>query len=119
MTPAAFRKLCLSLPGAECSVQWGDDQVYKVAGKMFAVSDAACTKISFKCSEEAFLILTETGAAIPAPYLARAKWVQVGPKSLPDAELKGRITQAYAIVRAGLTKKVQASLPPFGDQYGI
>lgn len=113
MTPAAFRKHCLSLPGADCVVQWGDDQVYKIAGKMFAATDAACTKISFKCSEEAFHVLTESGVAAPTPYLARAKWVQVSRKSLPDAELYGRIRQAYAIVRAGLTKKVQSGLPPF------
>lgn len=114
MTPAAFRKHALSLPGAECVEQWGDDQVYKVAGRMFTATDKACTKISFKCSDEAFHVLTESGAAIPAPYLARAKWVQVGSKALPDAELRQRITQAYAIVRSGLTRKVQTSLPPFG-----
>ncbi|MCU0730092.1 MAG: MmcQ/YjbR family DNA-binding protein [Hyphomonas sp.] len=113
MTRAAFRKHALSLPGAECVEQWGDDQVYKIAGKMFAVTDAAFTKISFKCSDEAFHVLTESGAADPAPYLARAKWVRVTPGSLPDAELRQRITQAYAIVRSGLTKKVQAGLPPF------
>lgn len=115
MTPAALRAHCLSLPGAECVVQWGDDQIYKVAGKMFAATDAACTKVSFKCSDEAFLVLTESGMAIPAPYLARAKWVQVTPKALPAAELGQRLTQAYAIVRSGLTKKAQAALPPFGD----
>ncbi len=109
MTPAAFRKHCLSLPGADCVEQWGDDQVYKVAGKMFAATDKAVTKISFKCSAEAFHVLTESGAAIPAPYLARARWVQV----TPDAELRQRVRQAYAIVRAGLTRKAQALLPPF------
>lgn len=113
MTPKALRAHCLSLPGAECVVQWGDDQIYKIAGKMFAATDAACTKVSFKCSDEAFHALTESGAAVPAPYLARAKWVQVKPKSLSDAELRGRLTQAYALVRSGLTKKVQAGLPPF------
>lgn len=113
MTPKALRAHCLSLPGAECVVQWGDDQVYKVAGKMFAVTDAAVTKISFKCSEEAFNILTESGIAEPAPYLARAKWVRVASGTMPDAELRGRLTQAYAIVRGGLTRKVQAALPPF------
>lgn len=115
MTPAAFRKHCLSLPGAECVEQWGDDQVYKIAGKMFTATDKAVTKISFKCSDQAFHVLTESGAAIPAPYLARAKWVQVTPKSLPDAELRQRLTQAYALVRSGLTKKAQAALPPFGE----
>jgi predicted DNA-binding protein (MmcQ/YjbR family) len=113
MTPAAFRKHALSLPGAECVEQWGDDQVYKIAGKMFAATDKGCTKISFKCSDEAFHVLTESGAADPAPYLARAKWVRVTPTSLPDAELRERIRQAYAIVRGGLTKKVQAGLPAF------
>ncbi len=54
MTPAAFRKHALSLPGTECVEQWGDDQVYKIAGKMFTATDRACTKISFKCSDEAF-----------------------------------------------------------------
>lgn len=115
MTPAAFRKHALSLPGAECMEQWGDDQVYKIAGKMFAVTDAAFTKISFKCSDDAFHMLIESEAAIPAPYLARAKWVRVEPGGLPDPELRGRIRQAYAIVRSGLTKKVQATLPPFED----
>jgi len=113
MTPAAFRKHALSLPGAECVQQWGDDQVYKIAGKMFTATDRACTKISFKCSDEAFHVLTQSGAADPAPYLARAKWVRVTPTSLPDAELRQRITQAYAIVRSGLTKRVQAALLPF------
>jgi predicted DNA-binding protein (MmcQ/YjbR family) len=113
MTPAAFRKHALSLPGTECAEQWDNNQVYKIAGRMFAVTDRGCTKISFKCSDQAFHVLTESGAAIPAPYLARAKWVRVTPDDLPAAELRGRVTQAYAIVRAGLTKKVQAGLPPF------
>ncbi|MFN7164377.1 MAG: MmcQ/YjbR family DNA-binding protein [Hyphomonas sp.] len=115
MTPAAFQKHALSLPGTECVEQWGDDQVYKIAGKMFTATDKACTKISFKCSDQAFHVLTESGAAIPAPYLARAKWVQVAPQALPDAELRQRITQAYAIVRSGLTKKLQAALPPMPE----
>ncbi|MBK8198814.1 MAG: MmcQ/YjbR family DNA-binding protein [Acidobacteria bacterium] len=113
MTPAALRKHCLSLPGAECVEQWGDDQVYKIAGKMFAATDKACTKVSFKCSDEAFHVLTESGAAAPAPYLARAKWVRVAPGDMPATELKERLSLAYTIVRGGLTKKVQANLPPF------
>lgn len=113
MTPAAFRTHALSLPGADCVERWGDDQVYKIAGKMFAATDRARTKISFKCSDEAFEVLTGSGAAIPAPYLSRAKWVEVTPASLPAAELHERISQAYSIVRSGLTNKAQMALPPF------
>lgn len=115
MTPARLRKHCLSLPGAECMVQWGDDQIYKVAGKMFAASDSACSRISFKCTDEAFHVLVESEIARPAPYLARAKWVEVVPGAVPEDELRQRITQAYAIVRSKLTKKLQAALPPFEE----
>lgn len=113
MTPARLRKHCLSLPGAECMVQWGDDQIYKIAGKMFAATDSTCSRISFKCSNEAFHLLVESGVARPAPYLARAQWVEVSPDAVPEEELRQRITQAYAIVRSKLTKKLQAALPPF------
>lgn len=113
MTPAQLRKHLLALPGADCVVQWGDDQIYKVAGKMFAATDRQCTRVSFKCSEEAFHMLVEAELARPAPYLARAKWVEVGLDTLPGEELKSRTTQAYAIVRSNLTKKLQATLPPF------
>ncbi|ABI75726.1 conserved hypothetical protein [Hyphomonas neptunium ATCC 15444] len=113
MTPARLRKHCLSLPGADCVVQWGDDQIYKIAGKMFAATDSACTRVSFKCSDEAFHVLVESGVGEPAPYLARAKWVQVSPAAMPPEELQMRLTQAYAIVRSKLTKKLQSALPPF------
>lgn len=113
MTPAQLRKHCLALPGAECIVQWGDDQIYKIAGKMFASTNNACTHVSFKCSDEAFHMLVEAGIGVPAPYLGRAKWVRVCPEAMPETELKARITQAYAIVRSKLTRKLQSALPPF------
>ncbi|MBY9068337.1 MmcQ/YjbR family DNA-binding protein [Hyphomonas sp. WL0036] len=113
MTPDHLREYCLSLPGAVFVRQWGDDQVYKISGKMFAVTDSACSRISFKCSEEAFLMLTEASIAQPAPYLARARWVQVAEGAMPDNELCQRLRQAYSIVRAGLTRKAQAALLPF------
>jgi len=38
MNADELQKLCLSLPGATLSIQWGNDRVYKVGGKMFACS---------------------------------------------------------------------------------
>ena len=119
MTPAAFRQHCLSLPGAECVEQWGDEQVYKVCGKMFATSDKPVTRVSFKCSDEAFHVLVESGAGKPAPYLARAKWVQVSTDALPADEFRQRIRQAYAIVRSKLTRKLQSTLPPFDERSAV
>ncbi len=116
MTLERFRQVCLKQPGATEQIQWGADAVFKVGGKMFAV---ACTDpaypnakaCSFKCDDEGFAELCEREGVVPAPYLARAKWVALDTWSaLPDREIASRIAAAYAIVRAGLTKKAQAAL---------
>lgn len=117
MTLARFRQLCLALPGATEQMQWEVDAVFKVGGKMFAV---ACTDhrkyphvpmCSFKCDDEAFATLVEQEGIVPAPYLARAKWVALMDWSaLPDREIAALVARSYALVRAGLTKRVQASL---------
>ncbi len=110
MTPAAFDKVAHALKGATMDVQWGDDQVYKIGGKMFAVLNAAGSA-SFKASDIAFEALTETGPAIPAPYLARAKWIyfaDIAP--LDDQEVEGWLANAHALIAAKLTRKARAEL---------
>jgi predicted DNA-binding protein (MmcQ/YjbR family) len=118
MTLERFRQLCLAQPGATEQIQWGVDAVFKVGGKMFAV---ACTDFthypdvpvcSFKCSDEAFAELCERDGVVPAPYLARAKWVALRQWSaLADTEIAALVARGYALVRAGLTKKAQLALP--------
>jgi len=113
MTPEAFDNACLALPGATLSIQWGDDHVFKVGGKMFAVRGNAVPKggVSFKVSDVAFEVLTETGRAIPAPYLARAKWVRFEDLSdLDSDEVADWLKTAHALVAAKLTRKVRAEL---------
>ena len=101
------------MPGATEQIQWGADLVFKVGGKMFCV---ACTEkapnvMSFKCDDETFAELVEREGCIPAPYLARAKWVAVETWStLDDRECRSLIEQAYGIVRESLPKKTQAGL---------
>jgi predicted DNA-binding protein (MmcQ/YjbR family) len=113
-TSQAIRDHMAALPGAVLSVQWGDDHVYKVGGKMFAVMrtpEAKDQGISFKASEDSFAILTQQEGIIPAPYLARVKWVHLDRLSrLKPAELKAYLTRAHAIVAAGLTRKARAEL---------
>ena len=113
MKPAAIRKLCLSMPGATESIQWGGERVFKVGGKMFAVISAArdADAMSFKTSDESFRLLTELPGLAPAPYLARAQWVKIEPlSSLPDADLAAYLRRAYEIVAAGLPKKTRDAL---------
>jgi predicted DNA-binding protein (MmcQ/YjbR family) len=113
MTPEAFDEACLALPGATLSVQWGNDHVFKVGGKMFAVRGASVPQggVSFKVSDVAFEVLIETGRAIPAPYLARAKWVRFGDlPDLDDAEVADWLKTAHGLVAAKLTRKLRAEL---------
>ena len=113
MTYAEIEKFCLSLPGATLSIQWGADHVYKVGGKMFAAMgppEMRPQSLSFK-TDDSFAILTREKHIVPAPYLARAKWVQLEKLSaLGTKELKAYLTRAHALVAAGLTKKRRAEL---------
>ncbi len=108
-----IRKYCLSLPHSTETVQWSDDLVFKIAGKMYAVAalEPGDHWLSFKCSPDEFARLVEQAGIIPAPYLARAHWVALETAdALPRAEIKRLIRQAYDLVFAKLPKKTQAAL---------
>jgi predicted DNA-binding protein (MmcQ/YjbR family) len=113
MTIEAVREYCLSLPHATESIQWGNDLVLKVGGKMFAVMvlEPARVWISFKCTREDFAELTERPGIIPAPYSARYHWVALESKdALTNSELKDRLRESYDLVFAKLPKKARAAL---------
>lgn len=113
MTIDSVREYCLSLPHAAESIQWGNDLVMKVGGKMFAVIviEPAKVWISFKCSPEDFAELTERPGIIPAPYAARYHWVALETKdALSNSELKQRLSESHKFVFEGLPKKARAAL---------
>jgi predicted DNA-binding protein (MmcQ/YjbR family) len=111
MTPKTFETRCLRLPAATKVVQWEGTSVFKVGGKMFALSGGFTAGYMFKVSNLAYAMLIEHGIARPAPYLARAKWVQlVSNDALPDAELTAYLAQAHALIVARLTRKARTRL---------
>jgi len=108
-----LRKLCLSFPGVTEQIQWGDDLLFKVGGKMFAVTRLEPAKVwlSLKVNPENFAELTERPGVIPAPYLARAKWIALeSPDAVPDAELAQLLRESYELVRAKLRRKINESI---------
>ncbi|MDP2259070.1 MAG: MmcQ/YjbR family DNA-binding protein [Caulobacter sp.] len=110
MTPEAFDAVCAGLPGTRMDVQWGGENVWKVGDKMFAVRSPD-GGFSFKASDIAFEVLTETGPGKPAPYLARAKWVWFEALSGQDeADVADWLKTAYGLIAAKLTRKQQAEL---------
>jgi predicted DNA-binding protein (MmcQ/YjbR family) len=107
------RRCCLSQPHAIEQVQWKIDLVFKIGGKMFAVMalEPASVCLSFKCSPEDFDELIERPGIIPAPYMARAKWVALESFSaMQRKELEPRLERAYELIFAKLPKKTQREL---------
>ena len=107
------RRYCLSFPHATEQVQWKNDLVFKVAGKMFAAAplEPAPVVLSFKCTPEMFAELTERPGIRPAAYAARYHWVSLGSEeALPVPETKALLRKSYDLVFAKLPKKVQADL---------
>ena len=105
-----LRKTCLAFPHATEQIQWGNDLVFKVAGKMFAVAplEPAPVCLSFKCSDESFAELTERPKIIPAPYMARAKWVSnsltkrpAEVRGVPDLHRRDPVPEPDVVVAAG------------------
>ena len=66
---------------------------------------------SFKVRDEKFEELSVKDGFMPAPYLARAKWVLVTDHArFHKAEWEGYIRQSYELVKSKLTKKDRALL---------
>jgi predicted DNA-binding protein (MmcQ/YjbR family) len=111
-----FRRDCAALAGATRDVKWGDDEVWSVGGRMFAVlspASGAPNRLSFKCDAERFLELTDLPGVAPAPYLARAHWVQLdGSAALGAAAISALIRRSHELVFAKLTRREQAAILP-------
>ena len=105
--------ICRSFPGTEVSDPWGGGHdAWKVGGKMFACIGAVMPGVSVKTdSIETAEMLIEAGVGVKAPYFHRS-WINL-PWRTSDDELHHRLAQSYRLVRAGLSKKAQAALPPF------
>jgi predicted DNA-binding protein (MmcQ/YjbR family) len=107
------RRYCLSLPHATETVQWGEHLVFKIGGKVFAVLalEPANVWLSFKCSPETFIDLTERPGIIQAPYFARNQWVALESEdALPANQLKRLVHTSYNLVLKKLPKKLRSAL---------
>lgn len=115
MTRDEFNAFCAALPATTHVVQWGNADVWKVGGKVFAIGGWAEGRdaFTFKVTELGFEVLSGLPGLRPAPYMASRglKWVQQhGAPGLPDNELKQHIRASYDMIVAGLSKRKQAEL---------
>jgi len=110
-----FDDYCCGLKSATHIVQWRGASVWKIGGKIFAIhpdlGDGQEHKFSFKCSDLSYQILCELPGIVPAPYLARAKWVQITTEdAMSDEDIRAYIKTAYDIICRKLTRAKRAEL---------
>lgn len=115
MTRDEFNRFCKGMKATTHVVQWGNSDVWKVGGKVFALCGWNEDKdaFTFKASDIAFEVLQDLPGIRPAPYLASRgmKWLQqYDDPGLSDDELKRHIEASYDMVVAKLTKKMRAEL---------
>jgi predicted DNA-binding protein (MmcQ/YjbR family) len=106
------KALCRTFPGVTEDTKWDNDLVFSIGEKMFAITNLGeASGMSFKVEDDRFLELTDRKGIIPAPYLARAKWVYVeDAKALGDEEAAQLLRRSYELVFGKLTKKLQREI---------
>jgi predicted DNA-binding protein (MmcQ/YjbR family) len=109
---AALLRLCRRLPATTEDLKWGQDLVFSVGGKMYAVFDLESTaKAAFKVSPPLFASLTRRPGIVPAPYLARHHWVLVETAgALPREVLEQLLAESHALVAEKLPRRTRREL---------
>lgn len=107
-----LRNICLAFPAVTEDIKWQSNLCFCVGGKIFCIAnlDPPHT-FSFKVRDEEFEELSQSDGFMPAPYLAKAKWVLVTDSSkLNKNELKAYLQQSYEMKKAKLPKKDRQKL---------
>jgi len=107
MTLEDIRNIALKLPKATEDIKWGNDLCFCIGEKIFTVTGLQPpVTVSFKVKDEEFDELCSCSGIIPAPYVAKHKWVLVEDISkVSKKELEHYINQSYELVKAKLPKK--------------
>jgi predicted DNA-binding protein (MmcQ/YjbR family) len=119
MDATELRAWCLEHPGAIEDFPFGPEtSVFKVAGKMFALSalERAPVQISVKCEPELAVELRNSYPAIrPGYHLNKRHWNTITlDGSLPDQLVRDLVEDSYDLIVSALPKRVRAELSPPG-----
>lgn len=107
-----LRKICTQLPNVTEDIKWEQDLCFCIGHKMFCVSGLnASFKVSIKVTEEEFDELCSSENIIPAPYLARYKWILITDANrFSGKEWEYYIFQSYQLIKEKLPGKVKKEL---------
>lgn len=113
MTIEDIQTICHTFKGVTEDIKWEDHLCFNVGGKMFIVTapDQVPHSASFKVSDDDFEELSAQPGFMPAPYLARHKWVHVDDiNRLGHKQWAYYLEQAYRLVGAKLPARQRNEL---------
>jgi len=114
MNVTGFRDYCLGMKGVTEEFPFGEETlVYKVMGKMFALTDVTLfTGVNLKVDPERGVELRERYPGVtPAWHMNKKHWITVETVgSVPDKLFFGLIANSYNLVVQGLTKTQKQAL---------
>jgi predicted DNA-binding protein (MmcQ/YjbR family) len=121
MTPDEMRETCLAMPGAIEDFPFSpDNSVFKVAGKIFAISALAGEplRVSLKCEPGlAEQLRADHPAITPGYHLNKRHWnTVVVDGSVPDALVRDMIEDSYDLIVAALPRAKRRALRWPGDR---
>ena|SRR5918999_2077158 len=115
MTPDELREWCLEMPGATEEFPFGPEtSVFKVGGRMFAVSGLRRDpfEVSVKCEPElAEMLRMENPAIRPGYHLNKRHWITIaldGPVS--DEMVRELVEDSYDLIVDGLPARQRTLL---------
>lgn len=111
MSIEELREYCLTLKGTTEDIKWEDHLCFCIGEKMYLVTapDHVPVSASFKVTDEDFEALTASREGIiPAPYMARNKWVRIDDISrFSTEEWKKYATESYELIKSKLPAKLR------------
>lgn len=114
MTPAQLKAACLAHPGSGEEFPFGPEtSVFKVAGKLFALSPLASPplRVSLKCEPGLAEELRAAYEAIqPGYHLNKRHWNTVEVAGVPAKLLRDMIEDSYDLVVSALPRKTREQL---------
>lgn len=114
-----IRAICLAMPHAAETLNWGHHLVYwvgdrDIGGKMFAMTDldgSGIGVLAFHCGAERFHELLEREGICPTPYAAKNFWVTLERwDALRPREIEEELKRAYALIFEKLPPRTKAVL---------
>ena len=120
MNPIELRDHCLSFTGAEETFPFGPEtSVFKVAGKMFALSQLGADplRVSLKCEPElAEALRAAHTSVLPGYHLNKRHWnTVIIDGSVPDDAICNMVEDSYDLIVSKLPRARRRSLGWRGD----